>query len=413
MRASIAAAIDASRIELDLFSLAKYREAELPGWTRRVFGEADRAGRSYVARLMRDAGLDTTIDAVGNVVGRLAGSGGLRGALVAGSHTDTVPGGGRFDGVIGVLGAIEVVRALREQSISLHHDLLVVDFLGEEPNPQGLSCVGSRALAGTLTRDHLALAGEVGETLAQAIVRGGGDPDGALNLAWSRSDLHRYFELHIEQGPYLERLQRPIGVVRGIVGIQRVRTLLSGRADHAGTMPMLDRHDAGLAAAELALAVESLADGDNVATTGVIEVLPGATNVVPASALLLSECRSSSSEWLAGFRARYEVELGTVARRRGVRPEVSWLTLEPPTPMDAKATGVVAEASSRLGVEAVELVSFAGHDAVQMAHLGPCGMIFVPSKGGRSHTPEEWTDLDQVAVGAKVLAETLLLADTT
>ncbi|HTX00321.1 MAG TPA: M20 family metallo-hydrolase [Acidimicrobiales bacterium] len=402
--------IEAGRLDADLTAVAGVRD-DGPGWTRRVFSEPDRAGRALVAQLMSGAGLETTIDAVGNVIGRLAGTSGARAALVTGSHTDTVPGGGRFDGVIGVIGAIEAVRALREQGVRLRHDLVVVDFLGEEPNDQGMSCVGSRALAGTLLPEHLGLTDDGGETLAAAIRRGGGDPEAALGLAWSPGEVHRYYELHIEQGPHLERLGRPIGVVDAIVGIRRFRTRFSGRADHAGTMPMSLRHDAGLAAAESALAVESLADGENVATTGWVELAPGATNVVPASALMSSECRSTSLGWLEAFQGRYAAEVEQISARRQVEGSVSWLTLEPPTPMDAEASRAITLAAGRLGLAVERLASYAGHDAVQMAHLGPCAMVFVPSRGGRSHTPDEWTDLDQVTLGVQTLVETLVIAD--
>ena len=209
----------------------------------------------------------------------------------------------------------------------------------------------------------------------------------------------------------MEELERPIGVVTGIVGIQRFRTHLTGRPDHAGTTVMGARHDAGLAAAEVMLAIEGQARDFAVATTGAVEVTPGATNVVPGSAVLSSESRSIEPSWFPIFRSGLEDELLKIAQRRRVEAEIEWLSLEPPTPMDLTAIAEVLAASRQLGYEPVEMASFAGHDAVQMAHLGPCGMIFVPSKEGRSHCPEEWTDLADLAAGVAVLAETILQAD--
>lgn len=398
------------RLAASISAIAEIREDD-PGWTRRVFGEPDRVAREAVASLMAEAGLDAHIDAAGNVVGRLSGTAGTRAALVTGSHTDTVSGGGRFDGVVGVLGGIEAARALRESGVRVRHDLVVVDFLGEEPNDFGISCVGSRALAGTLSPEHLALNAMEGGTLAEAMILAGADPDQSLRIAWSPQDVHRYFELHIEQGPHLERLGRSIGVVTGIVGIQRFRARFQGRADHAGTATMDMRHDAGLAAAEMMLAIEALATGEGVATTGRAKLLPGATNVVPAGALLECECRSLDSSWFANFRANLDGGMEEIASHRRTPGRIEWLTIEPPTPMDAVATDTILRAARHLDYEVAELASYAGHDAVQMANLGACGMLFVPSQAGRSHCPEEWTDFEDAARGIDVLVESLLLAD--
>jgi N-carbamoyl-L-amino-acid hydrolase len=414
---------DPERIAGDLAALAAIHE-DGPGWTRRVFGEADRHARETVAAMMAGAGLDTAIDAAGNVIGVLRGEGPGRGpALVTGSHTDTVAQGGRFDGIIGVVGAIEAVRMLRESGIRLHHDLLVADFLGEEPNDYGLSCVGSRAVAGTLTPAHLGLtlapggaggagpSGSAPDRLADGLVRAGADPEGALRAAWAPGSVLAYLELHIEQGPHLEALGAPLGVVTSIVGIQRVEVTYRGRPDHAGTMPMALRHDAGCAAAAGLLAVERLADEGNVATVGVLELSPGATNVIPGRARLLAESRSVDPAWLAAFRTRLAEELAGPALARGVEVELEWLTMEPPTPMAASMSQLLTSAAGALGHRVAPLVSFAGHDAVSMAHLGPTGMVFVPSKDGRSHCPEEWTDVADIAVGVHTLAQALVGAD--
>jgi N-carbamoyl-L-amino-acid hydrolase len=411
---------DPERIAADLSTLAAIHE-DGPGWTRRVFGEADRDARNAVAAMMAGVGLETAIDAAGNVVGVLRGEGPAGGpALVTGSHTDTVAQGGRFDGIVGVVGGIEAVRVLRESGVRLDHDLRVVDFLGEEPNDYGLSCVGSRAVAGTLTPAHLGLtlttggaapSGATADRLADGLIRAGTDPDAALRAAWAPGSVLAYLELHIEQGPHLEALGAPLGIVTSIVGIQRVEVTYRGRPDHAGTMPMGLRHDAGCAAAAGMLAVERLADEGNVATVGVLELSPGSTNVIPGRARLVAESRSVDPAWLAAFRTRLAEELAGPARARGVDVDLEWLTMEAPTPMAASMSRLLTAAAGALGHRVAPLVSFAGHDAVSMAHLGPTGMVFVPSKDGRSHCPEEWTDVADIAVGVHTLAQAVVGAD--
>jgi N-carbamoyl-L-amino-acid hydrolase len=406
------------RLQSDLDDLAGMTE-DGPGWTRRLFSEVEVASRPVVAAKMAAAGLEVSRDGAGNLIGRLAGTAGLRPALVTGSHTDTVTAGGRFDGVVGVVGGLEVVRLLAESGVRLAHDLWVVDFRGEEPNRHGIGYVGSRAITGTLRPAHLAERSPEGITLGDALLAGGGDPDAALRAAWAPGQVAAYLELHVEQGPHLERRGTSIGVVQAVVGIQRLSATFTGRADHAGTRPMGMRHDAGCAAAEAMVAIERMgvlgaeaADGGAVATVGALEVTPGAINVVPGLARMLAESRSTDQGWLTSFRLELEAELARAAGARGVGVEVDWLELEAPTPMAASVSSLVAGAADRLGYDRTDLASFAGHDAAQMAAIGPTGMIFVPSREGRSHCPEEWTDPGDVVAGVQVLAEALVAADT-
>src|SRR6202165_4517160 len=291
-------AIDLGRLQDDLAGLAEFHDPDSPGWTRRVFSAPYIRSREWVARRMSEAGLKVTRDTAGNLVGTLAGGRGP--ALVTGSHTDTVSGGGRFDGPVGVLGAIEVARCIRDSGRKLRHELRVVDFLGEEPNDFGLSCVGSRAVAGTLTADHLATRDPSGRTLGEALASTGSDPQRIVEAAWARDSVSAFVELHIEQGPVLEQARVPIGIVSGIAGIERVVATFDGQADHAGTTPMGTRHDALCAAADAVLAIERLAaQGEGgVGTAGRIEVLPGALNVIPAQAQLWAEFRSVDGAWL-------------------------------------------------------------------------------------------------------------------
>src|ERR1700674_4613144 len=207
-------AIDLGRLQDDLASLAEFHDPDSPGWTRRVFSAPYIRSREWVATRMSEAGLKVTRDTAGNLVGPLAGGRGP--ALVTGSHTDSVAGGGRFDGPVGVLGAIEAARCLRDSGRKLRHELRVVDFVGEEPNDFGLSCVGSRAVAGTLTAEHLAARDSTGRTVAEALESVGADPGRIMEAAWSVGDISAFVELHIEQGPVLEQAGVPLGVVSGI-----------------------------------------------------------------------------------------------------------------------------------------------------------------------------------------------------
>jgi N-carbamoyl-L-amino-acid hydrolase len=399
---------DLDRVARDLEILASYSDPDAPGWTRRVFSDFDRAGRQWVAETMEQAGLSVEVDAAANLIGRLPGAG-AAGAIVTGSHTDTVSGGGRFDGIIGVLGAIEAVRCLAEAGVQLSHDLVVVDFLGEEPNDFGLSCVGSRAVAGALDDSHLALLGPDGHRLADAIAAAGGRPDDLAEARWP-ADLHCYLELHIEQGPVLETAGIPIGIVTGIAGIHRLLARIVGQADHAGTTPMVLRRDALLGAAEAALAVERLAEG-GVATTGRFETRPGALNVVPAEAELWAEARSTDPEWLDSFGRRFTEVLEAMGERRHLSTELSWLSRSAPVPVTPFVAEAMTTAARARGIEAIDIPSGAGHDASHMARLGPMGVVFVPSRGGRSHCPEEWTETRQIGTGITVLTESMIILD--
>jgi N-carbamoyl-L-amino-acid hydrolase len=407
---STAAPPDLARVAGDLEALSSYRDPQAPGWTRRAFSPYDRAGREWVAARMKDAGLSVSTDAAANLIGTLPGTRKLPGAIVTGSHTDTVQGGGRFDGIIGVLGAIEAVRCLRQAGVLLAHDLVVIDFLGEEPNDFGLSCVGSRALAGALEDTHLALVGPDGGTLGAALASVGGRPEALAKARW-RGDLHCYIELHIEQGPVLESARIPIGVVTGIAGIHRLVARITGRPDHAGTTPMSLRRDALSGAAEAVLAIERLGAG-GVATTGRLEIRPGALNVVPAEAVLWAEARSAEEKWLDRFGRELAAELEAIGGRRRLGTALEWLSREAPVPVTDWVAGAVGEAARLEGLGTLQIPSGAGHDASHMARLGPMGMIFVPSRAGRSHCPEEWTDVEDIGRGIAVLTGSVMLCDS-
>jgi N-carbamoyl-L-amino-acid hydrolase len=396
------------RLGADLDELATFVDAELGQWSRPVFSEPYRASRDWVAKRMTDAGLQVRVDPAGNVIGTLAGCTGGR-YLATGSHTDTVRNGGRFDGIVGVLAGIETARRLRETDTRLDHDLLVVDFLGEEPNDHGVSCIGSRAVAGLVSREYLAMPDSDGLTLGERLP-GCSQLDRAR---WSGSQLAGFVEVHVEQGPVLERDGADIGVVTAIAGIERAVATFYGRPDHAGTAPMSERRDALMAAAEAVLTVEQIgcSQPDAVATVGRIESQPGALNIVPSWARIWAELRSVEQPWLDRVQYDLTARITELAQARGVDVEVGWLNDQPPIPTASSVQGTIAAAAQAIGYRWRAMPSGAGHDAAHLAVLAPTGMIFVPSRAGRSHCPEEWTDLAAVCAGAHTLAATLVAMD--
>ncbi len=393
------------RVFADLMRLAEMVEPGQPGWTRRVFSPEYLKSRELVWELMGSAGLEVRRDPAGNLIGTLQGTSPDQPALVLGSHTDTVAGGGRFDGPCGVMAALEAVRRVGERGGRPQRTLRVVDFLGEEPNDFGISCVGSRAAAGHLSSEHLRLRDGRGRTLADALAQMGGDPDRIAEARWPQGTASAYLELHVEQGTRLEEAGRGLAVVTAIAGIHRAEIRLEGRADHAGTTPMDRRSDALLAAAEVSLGVERLGrrGGLGVATVGRLELEPNSPNVVAERATLIAEYRSGDPSWLAATDALLQEEVTQAPARRGVRAQLAWLSREGPTLCSEELRSVLLASAREVGEEPLELASWAGHDAVQMAAICPVAMLFVPSRGGRSHCPEEWTDPEQVEVGTRAL----------
>jgi beta-ureidopropionase / N-carbamoyl-L-amino-acid hydrolase len=397
----------ADRLAADWETLSTFRDADQPGWTRRPFTEPYAGARAWLAERMRAAGLEVAVDAGGNLVGVLRSSPSTLRSIVVGSHTDTVTGGGRFDGIVGVLAAIEVARCLAGQP--LLHPLEVVDFLAEEPTDFGISTVGSRALAGTLTTEMLALRSGA-TSLAAAVASVGGQP---ARVGRPRSDVALYLELHIEQGPVLESEGLHLGVVTAITGISRFRITVQGRPDHAGTMTMAMRRDALGCASEIVLALEQLwQDGAGVGTVGRMRVEPNATNVVPGTVELWAEMRSVNAGALAERSQDFARMVHAVGNRRSLQVELQQLTSEAPVPVGEDVQATLAQVLEDLGHPPRKLPSYAGHDGNQMAKIAPIGMLFVPSRAGRSHCPEEWTDLADIALGTRALGEAVLRFDT-
>ncbi|MBG6183012.1 N-carbamoyl-L-amino-acid hydrolase [Arthrobacter sp. CAN_A214] len=403
------------RLDSGIAELAAYRDPDRNGWTREVFSRPYLESRQWTAARMREAGLEVSIDPAGNIIGRLEGTNPNAPALVTGSHTDTVDGGGRFDGIVGVVGAVEAARQLREAGTRLSRDLLVVDFLGEESNVFGLSCLGSRAAAGELTAADLDRQDYRGVRLGEAYTDFGLDPASLTDVQWAKKPLHAFLELHIEQGPTLEQRQLPLGIVTAITGIERFIATFSGRADHAGTTSMTDRQDAMIAAAEAVLAVRREGCGapnHGVATTTRVESDSRSPNVVPSLVRMMSEVRSVDTAWLGGVKGRLTGEILARAAEYGVDVGFDWSTDNEVVHASSGVQDVVASAADTLGIPWMPIPSGATHDAVHMATLAPMGMIFIPSKAGKSHCPEEWSDTSDIATGVTALVSALKALDS-
>lgn len=402
--------VNAQRIEQRILRLSEFGKNPQGGVSRVAFSHADIQGRAYIMSLMREAGLTVRIDAAGNIIGRREGRDPKRPPILFGSHIDSVPDGGNYDGDVGVIGAIECAQVLGERGIVTRHPLEVVVFSDEEG---GL--VGSRAMIGHLTPDALEVVSHSGKTVREGIRAIGGDPDKLSEAARRQGDIKAFIELHIEQGGTLEAEQINIGVVEGIVGINWWNVTIEGFANHAGTTPMNQRQDALLAAAHLIMAVNKVVTsvpGRQVGTVGRITAEPGAPNVIPGRVVMSLELRDLSAEKIQSLLEQIRIEAKSVEQTTGTK-----ITFAPidatavPALTDERVQKIVAEAARELSLSYKLMPSGAGHDAQDLARIAPTGMIFIPSVGGISHSPNEYTRPEDMANGANVLLRTILKID--
>jgi len=409
--------IDAERLWRRQETLAAVTDPAAP-FTRRSFSALHAEGRDLLREWFVEAGLMVSLDTAANLIGRREGREAELRPLMAGSHSDSVPNGGRFDGIAGVIAALEAAQSLADHGHQLRHPLEIVDFLAEEPSEYGMSCVGSRIMGGRLGRGGLNLTNSAGETLADAIRRMGGDPDRLDEAVRRPGSIAAYMELHIEQGPILEGRGIGVGVVSEIVGIARYAVTVEGRADHAGNTPMDMRRDALTAAARLILKAEEEARALNrstgffVGTVGQLAVEPNAANVVPGRVRLTVEFRSGSNAARDTFIAslqRYADEV--VATAADTRIAFERLSDADPAVCSDVVRDAIRDGCATAGISCIDMASGAGHDAMHVANAGPMGMIFIPCRGGRSHCPEEWVEPKDLAAGATVLLEALLALD--
>jgi N-carbamoyl-L-amino-acid hydrolase len=401
--------VNSERLLEHLRRLGEFGKNPQGGVSRVAYSEADLAGRDYVMELMDDVALAPTIDAAGNIIGRRAGDDPSLTPLMFGSHIDSVPEGGNYDGPLGSLAAVEVVQTVLEHDVVTRHPLEVAIFQNEEGGK-----TGSRAMIGEVQPRELDLVTNSGFTIGDGITRIGGDPAKLEAVAREPGSVAAYLELHIEQGGTLEQRGIDIGVVQGIVGIRRWYVTVEGIANHAGTTPMNSRHDALLAAARLIDAVNSVVrseSGSQVGTVGWIEASPGAPNVIPGRARLSLELRDLHMEKIERLFQEIRQRALTIGEETGTAFSFDEFYLSAAALADRRIQQLVAEAADQLGLTNVAMPSGAGHDAQSIAKLAPMGMIFVPSVGGISHSPNEFTRPEDVGNGADVLLHSLLKAD--
>jgi N-carbamoyl-L-amino-acid hydrolase len=403
---------DSARVARDLDALAAIGKLGEGAVRRLAFTPEDMKARDYVINQMKQTGLEVRLDAFGNIFGRRAGLDAERACVIFGSHIDTTAVAGRFDGTVGVVGALEVMRLLNDNEISTRRPLEVVVFAAEESTRFGVSLLGSRATAGRLTAEHLhRLEDNDSMSLWHALKRVGLHPEALSTCVLQRGYARAYLELHIEQGPVLESLGRPIGVVTAIAAPTRGIVTVRGQAAHSGATPMRLRRDALTAAAEAVLGLERIAREEaaqgTVATVGILEVRPGALNTIPGEAQFTADIRSADAASKRRAVGAFRGLLDRLARERGVAVDFVATADNEPVLMAPAIVETVDRACRDLGIVPHYMPSGGGHDAQEVALYADAGMIFVPSVGGLSHTPEEYTPLDSICLGMQVLTESV------
>ena len=379
------------------------------GINRVAYSEADLAGRAFTLQLFRDAGLTPRVDTAGNIYARVEGTDRALKPILIGSHVDSVTDGGNFDGPLGSFGAIEVARSLREQNVRLRHPVDVVVWTNEEGGT-----IGSKCAIGQITSQDLDKVARSGKTIREGIGLVGGNVDRLSEAVFKKGDLACYIELHIEQGGLLEKAGLQIGVVEGIVGLRWFEITVTGFSNHAGTTPMDQRQDAMLAAAKFAVAVnESVRSvpGRTVATIGRMVVSPNTTNVIPGQVVFTVDLRDLDPTKIAHFTERFEQlgrEIGSATKTTF---EFKRLVDSDPAISTPQVMTWIDGAAVALGLTRQRMPSGAGHDAQEIAHVAPMAMIFVPSVGGISHSPKEFTKPEDCVNGANVLLNAVIAAD--
>lgn len=381
------------------------------GINRLAFTDADWAGRQYIIDRMTDAGLTVETDDFGNVIGYKIGKNPDLPAVMVGSHTDSVPNGGNYDGVVGVLSAIEVIRRMTDDGYEHDHTIAVVSFMCEESGRFGNATLGSKAMRGELTLQDLhRLVDKQGISLYEALKDRNLNPDGIETMAYKRP-VKSFTEIHIEQGKVLEHEQKTIGIVTGIAAPERFYVTIRGNADHSGATPMNLRHDALCGASKIILGIEEIASMQEeppvVGTVGVVEVTPGAMNVIPGAVKLGVDIRSISKVARNSVVTLVKEFIDITAEKRGLSYTIETIAQDHPVEMHPAMIREIEEAVKSVGVEYMTMPSGAGHDAMHWAEAVPTGMIFIPCREGISHNPAEFAEMDDIVTGAEVLDKVL------
>jgi beta-ureidopropionase / N-carbamoyl-L-amino-acid hydrolase len=409
-------AINRRRLLRDLNAVSRIGIGDHGSVTRLVFSIKELRSRQFLIHQMRQIGLQIHIDRIGNIFGRLDGQNAKAPALLVGSHLDTVLHGGKFDGTMGVIAALEAVRTLKEQKIVLQSPVEVVCFVGEESSRFGYSTLGSSLVAGEVHAKDLAYAADAqGNKLADILASMGIHRNNLRSMRRDPSTVKAYLELHIEQGPILEAKKKPIGIVTSIAAPTRFRVVFTGQADHSGTTPMEMRKDALVAASKLIVAVEEICrryshieKGRVVGTVGAMKIEPGVINAIPGKAELSVDIRSITAAAKRRVVRLVQARVRKIAGRRKIRAEILPLREEDPVPLDKRLIRLLQECCESRNIAYEIMPSGAGHDAMQMAKVTPAAMLFIPSRRGISHSPLEWSEPGDICLGAQLLLDSIV-----
>jgi beta-ureidopropionase / N-carbamoyl-L-amino-acid hydrolase len=400
------------RLENDFAELAKFGSLETGGFTRVAFTLEDLAARTWLQGAMEQAGLEVSVDAVGNIRGRRVGLLDLA-PVMLGSHLDTVPEGGNYDGSVGVLAALEIVRILNDRNLTTKRPIEVVNFSAEESSRFGVATIGSKALTGKLNLSILnKLVDKDGFTLYETLEANGYHPDNIEHSKLTPEDIHAFLELHIEQGPVLEEKKCSIGIVTSIAAPTRLRVIIEGRADHSGNTPMDMRKDALVGASEVVLAVERIATEESgintVGTVGYLYTSPGVMNVVPGKVELGIDIRDINMEDKTKAVNAICKQIDQISTKRGLNICYEILCNDEPIALADKIINTLEQAASSGELPFIKMPSGAGHDAMNMARITDVGMVFIPSVGGVSHNIEEFSRMEDICTGTELLLEATL-----
>jgi beta-ureidopropionase / N-carbamoyl-L-amino-acid hydrolase len=406
--------INRERLLADLNAVSRIGIGDRGSVTRLVFSVTELRSRQLLVHLMTQAGLKVHVDRIGNIFGRLESGSGA--AVLAGSHLDSVMHGGKFDGPVGVIGALEAVRTIKESDIALPCPIEAVCFVGEESSRFGFSTLGSSLVAGQVQMKDLTNAVDSRGTKLEDVLAGlGVYRDNLPSLRRDPKSVRAYLELHIEQGPVLEARKKKIGVVTAIAAPTRLRVIFTGQADHSGTTPMEMRKDALVAAAHLIAYVEEAArenaameKGRVVGTVGAMKIDPGVINAIPGKAELSIDIRSITGKAKERVARAVEARAREIASKREMKVEILPIRSEEPVEMDPALIDLIEALCKEKKLPYEIMPSGAGHDAMQIAKIAPAGMIFIPSSKGISHSPLEWTDPDDICLGAQMLLDAIV-----
>ncbi|MCR6105507.1 Zn-dependent hydrolase [Salipaludibacillus agaradhaerens] len=403
--------INSDRLWRTLMELGKIGASceEGEGVTRLSLSREELEAKHYIYQLMKEIGLDAHMDAVGNVIGKLQGSEPQAPVVMVGSHTDTVFHGGRFDGALGVLGAIEAVRTIKEANIPLTHAIEIVSFTDEEGSRFGTGYIGSKAMAGMLKETIFDLKDKDGVSYRQAFIDAEFNPENYKDVIRQPGDIKAYIEMHIEQAKVLEELDLPIGIVTDIQGPVWLDVTLEGATDHAGATPMTMRKDVAVGVAEIVLAVENVAlTYHGVGTVGIIKLEPGAVNVIPGRTLFSIDVRHSDKGVRQQMVNDIYKKIEAVCKKRRLTSRIDVKKEVDPAVCSPKIVTLLEETCHGLRYPVKKLPCGAGHDSLIMSKVTDIGMIFVRSKGGISHNPKEWSSQSDCAIGTELLFHTLV-----